>query len=169
MRAEDLADVETFLAAAVADRLPAEVDAVRHELLRDPTPFRRLVVALLDVATELPGRLGAGPRGPRRPGATAHPARVRRSREPSRPSSSLFEDARETLASFAGLAEPGETVVRIGRENDDASLSAVSIVATAYDSDSGSGVVCLIGPTRMEYVRAIGMTSCVADGLSETL
>jgi transcriptional regulator of heat shock response len=60
-------------------------------------------------------------------------------------------------------------VVRIGHENEDTALSGVSVVASAYDSAAGSGVVCLLGPTRMQYVRAIAMTACVADELSETL
>jgi heat-inducible transcriptional repressor len=166
--ADDLADVETFIAAAVADRLPAEVAAVRHDLLRDATPFRRLVVALLDVATGCLGDSDAD--------RVAHGGLARLLALPefadagtAAPLVTMFEDAGSIIASLARLAEPGETVVRIGRENDDAGLASVSIVATAYDSSSGSGVVCLVGPTRMEYLRAIGMTVCVADGLAESL
>ncbi len=164
----DLADVETFISATAADRRPLEVAAVRHELLRDPTPFRRLVVDLLDVATsaldEAEGeRVALGGLGrlltlPE----FADPRAVG-------PLVDLFEDTHDTLASLAELAEPGQTVVRIGHENEDAALSGVSIVASAYDSAAGSGVVCLLGPTRMQYVRAIAMTACVAAELSETL
>jgi heat-inducible transcriptional repressor len=165
---EDLRDVEAFIAAAVTDRFAAEIEAVRHELLRDPTPFRRLVDTMLDVAS---GCL-EDPDGER----VAHVGLGRLLALPefadasaAEPLVSLFEDTGDALAFLTRLAEPGETVVRIGHENGDAGLTAVSIVATAYGVEGGSGVVCLNGPTRMEYLRAIAMTSCVADGLSESL
>jgi transcriptional regulator of heat shock response len=66
------------------------------------------------------------------------------------------------------VSEPGHTFVRIGHEND-AELASLSIVATAWGPSRRTGLVCLVGPTRMQYPRAMAMTSCVAEGLSEAL
>ncbi len=66
-------------------------------------------------------------------------------------------------------AGPGRTVVRIGRENTIEGLSRASVVAAAFGPTGGEGIVCLIGPTRMDYRRAMGITRRVADELSETL
>ncbi len=166
--AADLSDVETFINSTVADRRPVEIAAVRHELLRDPTPFRRLVVGVLDVAV---GSLDEAEGERVAHGGLGSLLALPEFAEPRaiQPLVRLFEDTRDTLASLAELAGPGETVVRIGRENDDAALAGVSVVASAYDCAAGSGVVCLLGPTRMHYVRAIAMTSLVAEELSETL
>ena len=81
----------------------------------------------------------------------------------------LLEDAHGTAAALAGLAGPGETVIRIGRENPADGFHTMSVVATAYGPGGESGVACVIGPTRMEYVRAMAATTVVADSLAETL
>lgn len=66
------------------------------------------------------------------------------------------------------LGRRGVTV-SIGHENRRAELGSVSIVATDYSAGSGEGIVGVIGPTRMNYQRAIAAVRAVADGLSETL
>ena len=45
----------------------------------------------------------------------------------------------------------------------------MSLVARNYSAGGTGGIVGLIGPTRMDYQRAIGTVRCVADGLSEAL
>ena len=53
--------------------------------------------------------------------------------------------------------QPAEknTMVKIGRENAAEELSGVSVVASQYGPDDAAGVVAVIGPTRMDYTKAI--------------
>ena len=59
--------------------------------------------------------------------------------------------------------------MRIGHENRRAELGNVSIVAINYGVGSADGVVGVIGPTRMDYSRAMAAVRVVASGLSEAL
>jgi heat-inducible transcriptional repressor len=86
-----------------------------------------------------------------------------------RPLLSLLEDGFAMLSVLSEALEAKEVVVRIGRENRAAGLEHVSFVATNYGGEAGEGIVGLIGPTRMDYPRAIGAVRCVADSLSEAL
>jgi heat-inducible transcriptional repressor len=70
---------------------------------------------------------------------------------------------------LAEMAGDGGTVVRIGRENRLEGFANASVVATSFSRAGSTGVVCLIGPTRMDYNRAIGVSRCAADALSEAL
>lgn len=45
--------------------------------------------------------------------------------------------------------------VKIGKENEDADLSGVSVIACRYGLGDDGGIVAIIGPTRMNYTRAI--------------
>lgn len=72
----------------------------------------------------------------------------------------------ETLSS--ALVHRGVTVT-IGHENDRAELGGVSIVTIDYGGGGSDGVIGVIGPTRMDYRRAIDAVRAVADGLSQTL
>ncbi len=58
--------------------------------------------------------------------------------------------------------------VRIGSENP-AGFDKLSFVAAGYDAAGTDGVVGVIGPTRMDYPRAVSAVRAVADGLSEAL
>lgn len=58
-------------------------------------------------------------------------------------------------------------VVRIGHENGESSLENVSVVAARYGSGGGSGVVAVIGPTRMDYERAICAVQAARHVLGE--
>ncbi|MBQ9068558.1 MAG: heat-inducible transcription repressor HrcA [Eggerthellaceae bacterium] len=49
----------------------------------------------------------------------------------------------------------GKTVVRIGHENENELLSGVSVVASQFGNGSATGVVAVIGPTRMNYAQVI--------------
>lgn len=62
------------------------------------------------------------------------------------------------------LARPsGDLLVRIGRENDDERLGAMSVVAKEYRCRGGVGLVACVGPTRMDYPRTIGAVEAVAQ------
>ena len=165
---EIVGDVEAFLLQTVTRRGRAEVDAVRHELMRDPTPFRRLAAVLLDevvvcLATQREGRIASGGLGALLDLPEFADPRI------ARPIVGLIQDASAAAGALGEIAGPGETVVRIGHENAASGLTGMSVVATAYGRRERCGVVCLLGPIRMQYVRAVGTTACVADSLSEAL
>jgi heat-inducible transcriptional repressor len=80
----------------------------------------------------------------------------------------LLEDGLLTLQVLTGLMQSGDVVVRIGAENP-TGLDRLSVVAANYDAGGTDGVVGLIGPTRMDYGRAVSAVRTVADGLSEAL
>jgi len=67
------------------------------------------------------------------------------------------------------LAGEGVQVV-IGRENPVSSLSDLSVVATTYRAgDRVLGTVGIVGPTRMEYARAIALVDYLAHVLTRFL
>src|SRR5690606_8960883 len=61
-------------------------------------------------------------------------------------------------------AAPGRAVVRIGREiGGIADGAAVSVVAAPYSlRGAGTGAVAVIGPTRMDYARAVALVEHLA-------
>ena len=60
-----------------------------------------------------------------------------------------------------------EPVVRIGHENADESLENISVVATRFGSGEESGIIAVIGPTRMDYGRALCSVRAVRHALGE--
>jgi heat-inducible transcriptional repressor len=80
----------------------------------------------------------------------------------------LLENGLETLHVLTSLMNTGDVVVRIGSENP-ASLERMSVVAASYEAGGTEGVVGVIGPTRMDYARAVSAVRTVADGLSGAL
>jgi heat-inducible transcriptional repressor len=80
----------------------------------------------------------------------------------------LLEDGLETLHVLTSLMQTGDVVVRIGSENP-AGLDRMSVVAASYEAGGTEGVVGVIGPTRMDYGRAVSAVRTVAGGLSEAL
>src|SRR5690606_17459347 len=80
-------------------------------------------------------------------------------------------EAREILNEVLSLAARGRgTMVIIGQENPVAGLRDCSVVSSAYRlGDEVIGAIGVLGPTRMDYSRAVGMVQYVADQLSEAL
>lgn len=87
----------------------------------------------------------------------------------ARPLIEFLEDGIALLESLSDVLGQHGMVIRIGHENRRAELGNVSIVATNYGSGSADGVVGVIGPTRMNYHRAISAVRSVADGLEDVL
>jgi heat-inducible transcriptional repressor len=63
---------------------------------------------------------------------------------------------------------PGLSVV-IGAEHLDPSLRPFSLVVSTYDDGAGTGMVGVIGPTRMRYSRAISVVDGAAQAVSRML
>lgn len=87
----------------------------------------------------------------------------------ARPVIETVEDGLAILSVLSDALSSERLSVRIGHENRRAELGGVSIVATHYGTSDSDGVVAVIGPTRMDYGRAIGAVRTVAEGLSDSL
>jgi heat-inducible transcriptional repressor len=81
----------------------------------------------------------------------------------------LVDDNLATLALFGDLIRGKGVVTRIGSENAREDYAHISIVASHYGDDMGEGVVAVVGPTRMNYGRAIEAIRTASDVLDETL
>jgi len=87
----------------------------------------------------------------------------------ARPLIEFLEDGIAVLEALTDALASSDVTVRIGHENRRAELGNVSIVATNYGRGSADGLVGVIGPTRMDYNRAIAAVRVVADGLEDAL
>jgi heat-inducible transcriptional repressor len=63
---------------------------------------------------------------------------------------------------------PGLTIV-IGAEHPDPNLRSFSLIASTFDDGTGTGMVGVIGPTRMRYPRAIAVVDAAAQAVSRVL
>ena len=57
--------------------------------------------------------------------------------------------------------------VRIGSENEATEFSGVSVVASRYGHGSDTGIVAVIGPTRMDYTNVIRAVRIASTALGE--
>lgn len=167
--AEDqLADIEHFLAGALDAVVAEQAQVVQRELLAAPTAFREIAAVLIEevlaamVEAEDERLVHGGAAGLLAQPEFADP-------RSARPLLELVEEGLVLVHALGEIAGADGTVVRIGHENAISGLANASVVATAFGPSDGRGVVCLIGPTRMDYNRAIGVTRCVAEALSETI
>lgn len=94
--------------------------------------------------------------------------------QPEFQSSGSAQDAAEVLDDdsltrvFEETAEPAEVRVVIGRESRDERLRPYSVVYATYGApDGATGVVGAMGPTRMDYARAMSSVRYLAAFLSE--
>jgi heat-inducible transcriptional repressor len=164
----ELAEIESFLGGALEAVVAERTEAVHRELLEAPTAFRQIAAALIEevlacmVEAEDERLVHGGAAGLLSQPEFANPVSAR-------PLLELVEEGLVLVHALGGIGATGETVVRIGHENALEGLANASVVATSFGPEGGEGVVCLIGPTRMDYRRAIGITRCVAEELSETL
>lgn len=73
----------------------------------------------------------------------------------------LLEDKKLFVHLFA--RQEGGVEVRIGRENELSPFSSLSIVSASYKYGNLSGAIGLIGPTRMNYPKAITIVEYTAQ------
>ena len=66
-----------------------------------------------------------------------------------------FEGDTMLLRVFNDAAASEEPVVRIGHENDSEALSSVSLIANRFGEAEHSGLILIVGPTRMDYPQVL--------------
>ena len=59
------------------------------------------------------------------------------------------------LRVFNDVAASEEPVVRIGHENDSEALSGVPLIANRFGESEHSGLILIVGPTRMDYSQVL--------------
>lgn len=89
--------------------------------------------------------------------------------EAVRPLVGLLEDGIMMLTVLSDVMRSSSVQVRIGHENPVGALEHASFVAARYGDGESGGIVGLIGPTRMDYRRAISAVRVVSDSLSEVV
>lgn len=87
----------------------------------------------------------------------------------ARPLIEFLEDGISVLEALSVALGTHDITVRIGHENHRAELGEMSIVATNYGAGGVDGVIGVIGPTRMNYERAMAAVRAVSDDLTEAL
>ncbi len=81
---------------------------------------------------------------------------------------SLLEERFLLLRVMRAVLGTGAVVVRIGREHEATALQPFSVVAASYGLPQRRlGTVSLVGPTRMDYEKAIATVRETAQSLSE--
>lgn len=161
---ESLADVERAINAALVGKRASEVRPIRDAMdeLQEQTLHARIVDEILDSLAEADrDRL----RHVGLPSLLAQPEFHDADRV--RPVVSALEDDVAMLETLADALSSSEVTVRIGHENRLDAFGSVSIVATPYGVAGADGVIGVVGPTRMDYRRAIAVVRAVADGLSD--
>jgi len=165
---EVFAEVERYLTAVLEDKVGEDVLTFRESAAARGDSFARVTLTVLDEVVDclkeadadrvVTGGMGALLAQPEfaDPGV-------------ARPVIALLEDGLGLLRVLSEVLHERDVAVRIGHENHLDALGAMSLVATAYGSDDRAGVVGVIGPTRMDYPRAMATVRTVADTLTDVL
>lgn len=84
----------------------------------------------------------------------------------AREAAEVVEEARPVSAAATGDTPPGSVAVVIGSEHADQRLHPYSVVIARYGVPGQStGVLCAVGPTRMDYGRTMAGARYLADVL----
>ena len=166
--AASLASVEAYLCRTLDGAVGGEAESVRESIRGVPGHEAGVALQALDVVLDCLGeadedRVVTG-------GVSALLAHPEFS-DPGavRPLMGLLEDGLSMLKVLSDVMRSPDVAVRIGHENPAPALEHASFVAARYgDGDSG-GIVGVIGPTRMDYGRAMAAVRTVSDTLSDVL
>jgi len=79
----------------------------------------------------------------------------------------VLEDDTVLLHVLDSTASDDSPQVRIGKENESEQLSGVSVVACRYGIGADGGIVAIIGPTRMNYTKALTAVRIASRTLSD--
>ena len=80
----------------------------------------------------------------------------------------VLEDDTVLLRVLDSTAPEGtDPHVRIGSENEAEQLSGVSVVACRYGYNADGGIVAVIGPTRMDYTKALAAVRLASKTLGD--
>lgn len=163
-----LGEVERYLTAILEDKVGEQVVTIRDDASAHGDAFARATLQVLDEVVDClkesdEDRVVTG-------GVAALLAQPELA-DPgvARPLVELLEDGLTMLKVLSDVMQSGGVAVRIGHENPVSALGGMSFVASPYGSSEHTGVIGVIGPTRMDYPRAITTVQTVADTLTDVL
>lgn len=163
-----LAEVERYLTAILEDKVGEQILTIRDDAQAPADAFARVTLQVLDEVVDClkeadEDRVVTG-------GVAALLAQPELA-DPgvSRPLVALLEDGLTMLKVLSDVMHTGGVAVRIGHENPVSALGSMSFVASPYGGPDRTGVIGVIGPTRMDYPRAITTVKTVADTLTDVL
>ncbi|MGB4593236.1 MAG: heat-inducible transcriptional repressor HrcA [Coriobacteriia bacterium] len=163
-----LAEVERYLTAILEDKVGEQILTIRDDASAPADAFAFVTLQVLDEVVDClkeadEDRVVTG-------GVAALLAQPELA-DPgvSRPLVALLEDGLTMLKVLSDVMHSGDVAVRIGHENSVSALGSMSFVASPYGGPDRTGVIGVIGPTRMDYPRAITTVKTVADTLTDVL
>ncbi len=161
-----LASVERYLTGILEDKIGEQVATMLADVTEPTDTFARITVQVL---REVVDCLREADEDRVVTGGMAALLAQPELKDPgvARPLVELLEDGLAMLRVLSEVASSRDVAVRIGHENPDPALGRMSFVASPYGSGSRTGVVGVIGPTRMDYPRAIATVRVVADTLTD--
>ncbi len=163
-----LSSVEAYLSRTLDGAVGGEAESVRRTIEGVPGHEAHIAIRVLDVVLEclaeadddrvLTGGVSA---------LLAHPE----FNDPAavRPLVGLLEDGYSMLSVLTDVMRTTGVEVRIGHENPSAALEHASFVAARYGEGDSGGIIGVIGPTRMDYRRAMSAVRTVSDALTSVL
>lgn len=165
---EALASVEAYLSRTLDGAVGDDAESVRRSVEGVPGHEAGVALRTLDVVLDclaeadedrvLTGGVSALLAHPE----FSDPAAVR-------PLVDLLEDGLSMLKVLSDVMRTPEIEVRIGHENRSVALEHASFVAARYGEGDSGGIIGVIGPTRMDYHRAMSAVRTVSDTLTNVL
>jgi heat-inducible transcriptional repressor len=163
-----LSEVERYLTAVLEDKIGEQVIDVREGACAGSDTFARTTIEVLDAVADclreadddriVTGGVAALLSQPEF--ADPHVAR---------PVVEVLEDGITMLRLLTEAMREPDVTVRIGHENPIEALGSVSVVLSPYGRRGALGIVGVIGPTRMDYPRAMCTVRTVAHTLTDIL
>lgn len=165
---ETLSRVEAFLSQTLDGALGDVAEQVRMRVDAIPGPEAGVALRVLEVVLDclaeadedrvLTGGVSA---------LLAHPEFA----DPTavRPLVGLLEDGMSMLRVLSNVMRTSDVEVRIGRENPASALEHASFVAARYGDGDTGGIIGVIGPTRMDYRRAMAAVRTISETLTGAL
>lgn len=163
-----LAEVERYLTAILEDKVGDQVVGIRDDASAAGDVFALITLQVLDEVVDC---LKEADEDRVVTGGVAALLSQPELADPgvARPVVALLEDGLTMLKVLSDVMQSGGVAVRIGHENPWDALGSMSIVASPYGGSDRKGVIGVIGPTRMDYPRAITTVKTVADSLTDVL
>lgn len=59
--------------------------------------------------------------------------------------------------------------IKFGSDLHHESLKDLSVVTTTYETNNGTGIIALVGPTNMKYSRVVGLMNAMSDELRDSI
>lgn len=165
--AERLAEIESAMNAALEGKRAADIRSLRSTIERAYVGDGLVGVVIDEILNALDEADGDRFFHVGVPALLAQPEFHDADR--ARPLIEFLEDGIAVLEALSDALGTREITIRIGHENRRAELGNVSIVATNYGVSGTDGVIGVIGPTRMNYERAMAAVRAVSDDLTDAL